>query len=115
MTKTAYYILTAFIALILWAVLFYPSICHAQEYSNDQIANAIYKAENSVKYPYGIRSINTHGDKAYARKICLNSIRHARARCKGQDLIVCMGERYSPPMQDPNWIKNVKWFLKERK
>ena len=111
MIRLAYSTFIIFALLILWAVLFYPSICHAQRYSNNQIANAIYKVENSVKFPYGIRSINTYGNKVYARKICLNSIRNARKRCVGKDLVVCMGQKYSPPKQNPNWCKLVYYFL----
>ena len=87
------------------------SMAHSAEYTNDQIANAIYKTENSKKYPYGVKSINTNGNEAYARKICLNSIRNARKSCVGQDLIVCMGNRYSPPATNPNWVRLVKHFL----
>ena len=96
---------------VVFAVLLIYSCQPAHASSNEQIAQAIYKTENSIKYPYGIRSINTHGNKAYARKICLNSIKNARKRCVGSDLIVCMGERYSPPKHNPNWVRLVKYFL----
>ena len=94
-------------------ILFF-SATQAFDYTDEQIVNAIYRAENSVKYPYGVRSINTHGNKEYARKICLNSVRNARKRCAGQDLIVCMGKRYSPPAQNPNWVRLVRHFLCQR-
>ena len=94
-------------------------------YSNDQIANAIYKAEGGekTKYPYGVKSINTNGDEKYARQICLNSIRNSRKRWidagKSDDFIIFMSRRYAPigAENDPGglnkfWIKNVKWFLK---
>jgi hypothetical protein len=87
-------------------------------YTNEQIANAIYRAENSVKYPYGIKSIDTHGDKAYARKICLNTIRNNRGRflkqTKYQDFIEFLGSRYCPPSAhslNKNWVKNVRYWL----
>jgi len=83
-------------------------------FSNDAIADAIYKTENSVKYPYGVKSINTHGNKEKARAICINSIRNARKRCAGRDLIVCMGEKYSPPKDNSNWVRLVKYFLTKR-
>jgi hypothetical protein len=98
------------IVLAAMVILFCPKV-QAQEHTDDQIANAIHKTENSKKYPYGIKSINTNGNEAYARKICLNSIRNARKRCEGQDLIVCMGKRYSPPATNPNWVRLVKHFL----
>lgn len=57
------------IAVILWGVILlivFKPWANAEELpSNEVIANAIYKAENSVKYPYGIKSIDTKGgDKA---------------------------------------------------
>jgi len=96
------------------------SLCHAQQmpmpaYTDAQIANAIYKAENSPKYPYGVRSVKTGGNVAFARKVCLNSIRNARKRylqsgCQG-DFIAFMGLRYSPPAINPNWVRLVHYFL----
>ena len=93
----------------------------AEEYTNEQIANAIFKAENSVKYPYGIKSINTYGNKEYARKICLNTIRNNRKRFAKQtqykDFISFLGSRYCPTTikseysLNKNWIKNVYYFL----
>jgi len=88
-------------------------------FTNEQIADAIYKAENSVKYPYGIKSIDTHGDKDYALTICLNTIRNHRKRhadhyC-GLDFITCLGNRYCPPTAhklNANWVRNVNYFLK---
>ena len=85
-------------------------------YTNQDLANAIFKAENSVKYPYGIKSIDTHGNKDYAHKICLNSVRNAKKRWikagKPEDFIVFMGRRFSPPSINPNWVRLVKYFLK---
>jgi len=88
-------------------------------FTDDQVANAIYKAENSKKYPYGIKSIDTHSDENYARKICLNTIRNHRKRHSNHkcnfDFIECLGNRYSPPKAhklNENWVKNVKYLLK---
>ena len=84
-------------------------------FSDDEIVAAIYRTENSVKYPYGIKSINTHGDKEKARKICLNSVRNGRKRWiragRPDDLIIHIGRRYSPPAINPNWVRLVKHFL----
>ncbi len=84
-------------------------------YSDEAIATAIYRAENSKKYPYGIKSINTHSNKEYARKICLNSIRNAKKRWikagMPEDFISYMGRRFSPPEINPNWVRLVKHFL----
>lgn len=92
--------------------------CPAVEWTDEKIADAIYRAENSVKYPYGIKSIDTHGDKNYARKICLNTIRNNRKRFAKQtehtDFIVFLGSRYCPPTAhslNKNWVKNVKYWL----
>ena len=101
----------------------YVLIASAEDYTDNQIANAIYRAENSVKYPYGIKSIDTHGDKVYARKICINTIRNNRKRFANQtkydDFITFLGSRYCPVAGDKtglniHWVKNVKYFLKKQ-
>ena len=105
------------IILSLILLLALPSVAWSFEYSDDQIADAIYLAEGGAKtrFPYGIKSIDTKGNKKYARKICLNSIRNARKRWemanKPEDFIVFMGRRYSPPHINPNWARLVKYFL----
>lgn len=84
-------------------------------YSNDQIANAIFKAENSVKYPYGILTKYKH---TTPRQACLNTIIHARRDFKGGDFIEFLGSRYCPiNCENDNstnkyWVRNVKYFLK---
>jgi hypothetical protein len=88
------------------------------EYTNEAIVTAIGNAENSVKFPYGIKSIPTHGDKNYARQICLNSVRNGRRRWinagRPYDLIVYISLRFCPPQAhklNRNWSRNVKYFL----
>lgn len=94
-------------------------------YSDEQIVEAIGKAENSVKYPYGIKSIDTKSNAEYARKICFNSVRNGRARWikagKPCDLITFISKRYCPinATDDPiglnkNWISNVKFYLRTK-
>jgi hypothetical protein len=107
------------IALCIVGILATP----AYAYTNEQIAHAIYKAEggSKTKYPYGIKSINTHGNKEYAHKICLNTIRNNRIRFikqdKYKDFIEFLGSRYCPTTirneyyLNKNWVKNVRWFL----
>jgi len=87
----------------------------------DRLVEAIGKAENSVKYPYGIKSINTHGDKAYARKICMNTVKNNWKRYISQDntptdseYMVFLANRFCPvgAPDDPtglnrNWLRNV--------
>ena len=86
----------------------------------EKIVNAIYLAEGGAKtrFPYGIKSINTHGNKEYARRICLNSVRNGRARfikqIKYTDFIEFLGLRYCPPTAhklNQSWVSNVKFYL----
>lgn len=112
-------------ALIAIAAVFFCLIlltaCHAkQDYSDEDIAEAIYVAEGGTqtRYPYGIKSINTHGDREYARKICLTTIRNNRKRfakqSKCNDFIVFLGSRYCPPgahRLNKYWVTNVKRIL----
>ena len=88
-------------------------------YSNEEIVNAIFKAEGGYKadYLFGIRSI-PYKDYNDAKKICLNSVRNGRARWvkagKPYDLIIHIGLRYCPPKAhklNSNWVSNVKMFL----
>ena len=88
------------------------------DFTNEEIVSAIGKTENSVKQPYGIKSIDTKGNKEYAKQICLNSVHNGRARWikagKPDDLIVYIGLRYCPPTAhklNSNWVKNVKFHL----
>ncbi len=116
-----------FIAVLIWIVIFvfcFRSCAKAEtiDINEEKLADAIYKAENSVKYPYGIKSIDTKGDVAYARKICLNTIknhkkRHSNHVC-GLDFITCLGNRYCPPTAhslNRNWVRLVKYFLTKSK
>lgn len=98
------------------ALVFLVSSCglaHASEIDVDKLATAIRKAENSKKYPYGIKSIKCSGE-IECRKICVNSIKNSRKRwiASGmkEDFIVFMGKRYSPPDINPNWVRLVKHF-----
>lgn len=99
-------------------VAFFWSASKAHAYTDDQIANAIYKAEGGsrTRHPYGIL-------KKYKvttpRQACINTIRHARRDWNGQgDFIAFLGSRYCPvgAANDPqglnvNWIINVNYFL----
>ena len=100
-------------------------ICFAanwEDYSDDQIANAIYWAEggSTTKYPYGIL---TKYKTTTPRQACINTIRHARRDFRGEnylglDFIEFLGSRYCPVGADNDptnlnihWIKNVKSLL----
>ena len=97
------------------------SVCASSfDIPNNKIADAIRLAENSKKFPYGIKSIDTHGDEVYARKICLNTIRNNKKRflkqTKYTDFIEFLGSRFCPPSAhslNKNWVSNVRYFLKQ--
>ena len=81
-----------------------------------RIANAIKRIENSTKYPYGVKSIDTKGDEAYARKITINSIRNNWSRYEKSGSTNYFGDfmadRWCPAKADPqgniNWKKNFR-------
>lgn len=88
-------------------------------YTDAEIADAIFKAENSKSHPYGILE---HYEHTTPRQACINTIKHARKDWDGEgDFIAFLGSRYAPigASNDPNglnknWVKNVNCFL-ERK
>lgn len=90
----------------------------AWAYSDAQIADAIYRAENSSSHPYGILA---HYKNTTPRQACINTIEHARRDWDGSgDFIEFLGSRYCPvgAANDPkglnkNWVKNVKGILYE--
>lgn len=101
---------------LVWAFLLSTS-CYA--YTDLDLANAIFKAENSKSHPYGIL---THYKHTSPRTACLNTIHHAKRDFNGKgDFIVFLGNRYCPvgAKNDPrglnkNWVRNVKGFLNEK-
>lgn len=101
------------------ATLVYMGVARASEidYSNDQIANAIYHAEGGAKtnHPYGILA---HYKTTSSRQACINTIKHARRDFVEGDFIAFLGNRYCPvgASNDPrglnkNWVRNVKRLL----
>lgn len=101
------------------------AVSHAADYTNEQIANAIYKAEGGkrAKKPYGILSVKCEGEKE-CRQVCLNTIKNNRIRYKkhGQrkfgTYLAFLASRYCPvgAGNDPkglnrHWLKNVTYFL----
>lgn len=108
------------LATILNMLFIFLVVATAHAYTDDQIADAIYKAEGGSKtaHPYGILG---HWHQS-PRQICLNTIAHARRDWNGQgDFIAFLGSRYAPTKNctnDPknlnkNWVRNVKFFLKK--
>jgi hypothetical protein len=104
-------------------LLLIPSFAFA--WSDEAIANAIYKAEggNKAQHPYGIMikyKITT------PRQACLNTIKHQRKKFakqnKEKDFINFLGNVYCPttgklrPAEqrlNKNWVHNVKYFLQK--
>jgi hypothetical protein len=94
----------------------------AHAYTNNQIANAIYKAENSKSHPYGIL---THYKHTTPRQACINTINSAIKRFNKQnketDFIHFLSLTYCPTKGkhltndekglNKNWLKNVNYFL----
>jgi len=108
-------------AVIVFILLFCWLACvWAEDININALADAIYIAEGGAKtsYPYGIKSINTYGNKEYARKICMNTIRNNIKRFSKQtkytDFIEFLGSRYCPTTikseyyLNKNWVKNVR-------
>lgn len=101
----------------------------------DRLLEAIYRAENSIKYPYGIKSIPIKGDtqderERYARRICKRTIknnitrfgRFSNAQQTKNDVsyLKFLQSRYCPTTGNlsqsekelnGNWLKNVKFYL----
>ncbi len=109
---------------ILVVLVFFMSLraTEASSFNIEKLATAIYYAEGGAKtrHPYGIKSIPTYGNKEYARKICINTIRNNIKRFKKQnkytDFIEFLGSRYCPVSAhtlNRNWCKNVRYFLRK--
>ena len=92
------------------------------EWTDEQIVNAIFKAEGgyAATYLYGIVSVS-YDNEEEARRICFNTVRNNRVRfakqSKYDDYIDFLGSRYCPVGCDNDrgnnqyWIKNVRYFL----
>lgn len=91
----------------------------ASDIDAEKIANAIYIIEGGkkTKYPYGVKSVATKGNKAKARKICINTIRNTHKRWiadnKPIDFLDYLANRYCPPSVDS--IGNARWKVNIRK
>ena len=122
------YITSTIIALLLalLLVLFFVG-SNSQNYTDEQIINAIYKAEGSekAKKPFGILSVPCEGYDS-CRQICLNTVKNNRKRYadyghKDYDTYLeFLASRYCPigADNDPkglnkNWLKNVRYFLNQ--
>lgn len=98
------------------------NISYAQDnYTNQEIANAIYKAEGGkkAKKPFGILSVECNRYKE-CRQICLNTIKNNRKRYQDygykqyDTFLEFLASRYAPIKSHPlneYWLKNVLYFL----
>lgn len=98
----------------------------AEEYTDEQIVNAIRKAEGT--WTYGTKSIKCETEKE-CRKICFNTVRNNRKRYQialrngySKPFLRFLKDRYCPDnvSNDPtglnkNWEKNVRYFLSKEK
>ena len=94
---------------------------YAGEYTNSEIANAIFRAEGGKKAskPYGVLSVSCEGETG-CRQICLRTIRNQRRRHKahkcGLVYLECLQRRYAPRKAHPlnrHWLRLVKYFLEK--
>ncbi len=117
--NSQWFILAVVAILVIILAVFWGTVARAQDYSDEQIVNAIYQAEGGTKavYAYGIRSI-PYSTIADARRICFNTVRNNRKRFAKQnkytDFLDFLGSRYCPVSAHPKnrfWIKNVEYFL----
>lgn len=117
-----FYTITAIILNIILLLCFCLT-ARAEEYTDEQIVNAIYKAEGGIKaeYPYGIRSIQCDTVQE-CKQICLNTVRNQRKRHSshncGLSFLECLAKRYCPVNADndpkglnKHWLKNVMYWL----
>lgn len=88
-------------------------------YTDTQIVNAIYRAENSKRYPYGVLATYKH---TTPRQACMNTVSHARRDWnrtgRRLDFVNYLSLRYAPigAANDPqglnrNWVVNVRYYL----
>ena len=112
--------------LIAFSVLAWSNQALASPVNVDRLVEAIGKAENSKRFPYGIKSINTHGNVEYAKKLCrqsvLNNIKRWERAKKPEGFVLFMSRRYCPvnAPDDLNglnrhWAKNVTNFYNKGK
>lgn len=114
-------IVTGLVALLFIGGCLFSNIAQASDYTNEQIVNAIRKAEGN--WNYGIKSVKCT-TSAECRKICFNTVRNNRKRFaqygfkNHPDFIAFLASRYCPigAENDPtglnkNWERNVRYFL----
>lgn len=100
-----------------------PVFCQITPEKANKMADFIYiiEGKDKTKYPYGVKSIKTDGNKEKARRITLNSINNSYKRWektnKQGNFIDFFADRWCPPSADKqgnlNWIKNMNYYLKK--
>jgi hypothetical protein len=104
------------------ALFFILTVCvkmAASDIDANKLANAIYIIEGgkATKYPYGVKSVVTRGNRAKARKICINTIRNTYKRWleenKPNNFLDYLADRYCPPSVDR--VGNLRWKVNIRK
>lgn len=118
---------TAVLIVLTWICIFFlfrTTLAHADEYTDEEIVNAIRKAEGV--WNYGIKSVKC-GTEKECRRVCLRTVHNNRRRYDqghqpSEDFIKFLANRYAPigADNDPdglnqNWQKNVKYFLNQEK
>ena len=104
---------------ILWVLFVSLYICYADEYSTQEICNAIYIIEGGEKtnYPYGIKSVQCNGKKE-CEQVCKNTIENNRKRfakqTKEKEFLKFLQSRYCPDSVKgcETWLPNLKFYLK---
>ena len=116
------------ILYFIWCLLCFELLLRAvnkdKQYTNEQIADAIYLAEGGkkAKVPFGILSVKCNGYDE-CRQICLNTIANNRIRYADyghkqfDTYLEFLASRYCPIGADNDngtnkyWLKNVLYFL----
>jgi len=110
--------------LIGFILLVFIMDCKAENYTDEEICQAIFYAEGGYKatYLFGIRSV-PYTDYKEAKKICMNTIRNNRKRYKEygykqyKTYLEFLSSKYCPVgCENDNgtnkyWLDNVKYFL----
>lgn len=98
-------------------ILFFAAAAHAEQYSSEDICDAIYVIEGGAraKQPYGILSVPCEGIDE-CRQICLNTVENHFIRWQalensGGDFLLSLARRYAPigAKNDPKGL-NKHWY-----
>lgn len=103
--------------LVVMALLWVTGAWSAEIVDSDKLADAIYRAENSIEHPYGIMRDYCHkGEEKQCRKGCIQTIEKWKMKLdykSSEEFIRKFSEIYAPSKSHPlnkNWPKNVLYF-----